>query len=315
MPSRYVITIPEVLSSYEFYRNVLFEYNEIKRNTQYEDVELLLDFSRTRAVVSLVIPNLLCLGYDWYRHSGNKALIYLTDSIGSANIKNYFINIGFIEMTERFSLFRFWGNPYGGRSGVDMDPLNTTLYFDAESTTDGVNQGVLRILKPFFDRYCSNFECYKDANSINYQNTLLRFLTSIINNSCYYGRSFSFTTLHANYSKRLIYISSSDWGGGYMSTIGQELKCTSEYDSIFAAAYKNQDTPFYGLYNVIVNVLESNGKIRFHSNDTQVVFTHNNLRKFQENRLKNDKSFLEYNVRRKLSLNGVHIEIEFPMDI
>ena len=68
------------------------------------------------------------------------------------------------------------------------------------------------------------------------------------------------------------------------------------------------------MYNVIRRVLEYDGKVRIHSNNVQIIFTPRILKSFLNEKLFDDNGFETYNVKRNLPFEGVHIEIELPLE-
>lgn len=306
------INIPKDLTSYGFYNNVLAEINKIERK---EEQEIILDFSETYRIEALVVPNLLCLGYEIREKFGERAKIFIPDVSYSGGLKNYMNEIGFIKYAKKYSLFEFILPPDGGMLGKRIDPICGTLYFDTQNSIDEINRGVKFGIAPFAEQYLKKFEnihVYDD--SIYYRNDITEFLTEMIMNCKMHAKSFSFTTMHAKYSINKIYISVSDFGCGFYNTIGLLEECKDEVEAILAGVYKRKTSKVYGLYNVIRRVLEYNGKVRIHSNNTQIIFTPRILDNFIARKLFEDSSFEKYNIKKGLSFSGVHIEIELPLE-
>lgn len=207
----YFIEMPRDLTSYEFYTHVLPIRNEI----EYKESDIILDFSRTFKVEPLVIPNLLCFGYELGIRNGNVPKIYFPDTSYSGEVKNYLNEIGFFHYANKYGLFEFCSSPYSGLTGKKIDPICGTLYFDTENTVDEINRGVELCIAPFADEYLYKFECIRsDLDQTYYVNDITEFLSEIIMNCKQHAHSFSFTTLHAKYSAKKIYISVSDFGCG-----------------------------------------------------------------------------------------------------
>lgn len=108
------IDVPRDLTSYEFYNNLLMQREE---RIVTEEQDIILDFSRTYRIEPLVVPNMLCFGYEFRKKYGNVAKIYIPDISYSGELKNYMNEIGFIKYAERFGLFEFITSPYGGLQG------------------------------------------------------------------------------------------------------------------------------------------------------------------------------------------------------
>lgn len=159
------------------------------------------------------------------------------------------------------------------------------------------------------------FECIRsDLDQTYYVNDITEFLSEIIMNCKQHAHSFSFTTLHAKYSAKKIYISVSDFGCGFLNTIASDLYCKDEVEAILCGVYKRKESKVYGLYNIIRRVLEYNGKVRIHSNSEQLIFTPKILTSFLKNELLKNDNFKKYNIKRNVPFSGVHIEIELPLE-
>lgn len=305
----YYIELPRELTSYEFYNNLLEQKRgfDLKKGD-----EVILDFSKTQEMEPLTIPNMLCLGYELKKICDRAASVYIPDVSYSGKIKNYLKQINFLEYSEHFGLYNFLSSPYGGMAGKQIDPLCGTLYFDAGMSTDEISRGIRFCIDPFVDYYLYRFqntiECEK---KIYYENDITEFLKEMITNCKIHAKSFSFATLQARYSLNKIYIAVSDYGYGFSSTIGNSC---DELSAIFEGVYKRKYSKVYGLYNVIRRVLTYGGKVRIHSNNTQVIFTPRILSQFIAGILLENESFRRFNIKKNLSFNGVHIEIELPLE-
>lgn len=306
------INIPRDLTSYEFYNDVLEKIKKVKRE---EEQEIILDFSETYRIEALIVPNMLCLGYELREKFGKVTKIFIPDITYSGELKNYMNEIGFIKNAKKFRLYEFVFPPDGGLTGKKIDPICGTLYFDTQNSIDEINRGVKFGIAPFAEQYLSKFESVRVYNdNVFYENDITEFLTEMIINCKIHAKSFSFTTMHAKYSNNKIYIAVSDFGCGFYNTIGLSEKCKDEVEAILAGVYKRKSSKVYGLYNVIRRVLEYNGKVRIHSNNAQVIFTPRTLKNFVEGKLFDDNSFKKYNIKRELPFSGVHIEIELPLE-
>lgn len=305
------IEIPKDLTSYEFYNSVVKEVNYKVSN----GCKIVLDFSKTFRVEPLVIPNLLCMGYFLQQKYNSKAIVDIPDTSYASGVKNYLNQIDFIEYVNKYSLYDFLTTPYGGVYGKEIDPICGTQYFDPEYSDAEIFRGIEESILPFADEYLYKFlKMEQRGNKIYYVNEIVEFLTEIIINCKIHAMSFSFTTLHAKYSAKMIYISVSDMGGGFSNTIDNRKENTKEVEAILYGVYKRRESKVYGLYNVIRRVLEFNGKVRIHSNNAQIIFTPRILDSFISGRIYQDVTFKKYNIKEQLPFDGVHIEIELPLE-
>jgi len=306
------IEIPRDLTSYEFYNTILPQREKIQISGLQE---IILDFSETYRVEPLVIPNLLGLGYEIKRKYRKNAQIYIPEISRAGKLKNYLNQIGFVNYTQKYGLYEFISSPYGGLEGKKIDPMCGTLYFDVNNSLDDICREVKYYISPFSERYLHNFESMRENDQgIYYSNEITDFLEEIIINSKIHAESFSFTTLHAKYSLGKIYIATSDFGCGFYNTIGRSKNCKDDIESIFAGIYKRKNNKVYGLYNVIKRVLEYGGKFRIHSNKSQIIFTPRVLEEYIHERLLFHESFRKYNIKSNIMFDGVHVEIELPLE-
>lgn len=313
---RAIIDFPKDLTSFEFYNNIITQQIKIEECNLGNDLEeIILDFSKICKIEPLVIPNLLCLGYRIRKIFNKIAMIYIPNTNYSGLIKNYLNEIGFIEYVQKYNLFDFNDSPYNGLEGKKIDPLCGTLYFDLNYTQGDIRRGVDYYVKPFAESYLVDFNTMFNTNQgLYFGNEIAEFLEEIISNCNRHAKSFSFTTLHAKHSTKIIYISVSDYGCGFGKTVNSEASQNNEVNAIFTGIYKRKNSKVYGLYNVIRRVLELNGKVRIHSKDTQLIFTPRVLSRFLNETLPTDESFKKYNIKSGIPFNGVHIEIELPLE-
>lgn len=300
-----IIDIPYDFTSYEFYSNILPQIS-ISRNEDF-----MLDMSFTRRIEPLVIPNLLCLGYGIKKQQGIIPKLLIPDTATGGLIRNYLNEISFTKYATRAGLFEFIQDPYGGMEGKKIDPICGTLIFNASDNKEYIHRGVDMCISPFSEEYLSRFQIYDDTQ-YRYMNEITEFLEEILINCKVHAKSFSITTLHANYSAKKIYISVSDVGRGFLNTSEEHI--TNEKEAILIGVYKRRQSKIYGLYNVIRRVLDYDGKVRIHSNDTQIIFTKRLLESFIEGKLEKMDSFEKYNVKKTAQFDGVHVEIELPLE-
>ena len=301
-----IIDIPRDLTSYDFFASVLPQIV----NT--EEIKIMLDMSNTKRIEPLVIPNLLCLAYKVKIGAQKRLILSIPDTVSGGMVKKYLYEIGFTKYANRFGLFDFQYNPYGGLEGKQIDPICGTLVFNADDSKDVIYRGVDRCITPFSEVYLSRFQIFDTEQSI-FINEITEFLEEILLNCKIHAKSFSITTLHANYSSKKIYIAVSDIGCGFLGSLEKET-IHDEREAILEGVYKRKDSKIYGLFNVIRRVLDYGGKVRIHSNDTQIIFTPRIKNEFIFGKLQNLDSFQKYNVKNTAYYDGVHIEIEMPLE-
>lgn len=301
-----IIDIPRDLTSYEFFSNVLPAIVNAKEQ------ELMLDMSNTKRIESLVVPNLLCLAYREKIEANKRLTLSIPDTVSGGMVRNFLNEIGFTEYAYKFGLFDFQYSPYGGLEGKQIDPICGTLIFNADDSKDTIYRGVDRCITPFSERYLARFQIY-DSQQCIFINEITEFLEEILLNCKIHAKSFSITTMHANYSSKKIYIAVSDIGCGFLSSLDiSELH--DEKEAILVGVYKRKDSKIYGLFNVIRRVLDYGGKVRIHSNDIQIIFTPRIKNHFIKGELQLLDSFAKYNVKSTAHFDGVHIEIEMPLE-
>lgn len=315
--SQKVILVPQYLSSFEFYNNILMQVRNILVHGGSD--EIIFDFSSTSKIEPLTIPNLLCLGFWIKSKSTNSPCIRIPYTFEADILKSYLNNIGFLDLSTRYEIYHFEEFPYSGIDSRKIDPLCGTLLFNSNDNIDSVIRGISYYIDPFSDKYLKKFDVsilrsIYDENQL-FKNEMSQFIFELIVNSQNHGKSFSFTTLHAKYSTKSIYISVSDCGKGFLRSVVDEdnMDVNSEMDAIIYGIYKRNSSKIYGLFNVIRRVLELSGKVRIHSNNTQIIFTERILDAFINKKLTNDSGFHKYNVKHDVLFPGVHIELEIPM--
>jgi len=306
------IDVPVKLTSFEFYNNLLPKSQNVEINNSQS---IIIDFSQTDNVSPLVIPNLLCLGRILYSKHQNSAKIYIPETMQAGIVKNYFNEIGFTNYADRFGAYEFINPPLNGLDGAKINPLCNTLYFAADYTRDEISRIIDNYVAPFSEAYLSDFSEYLTFNNgmCDQINLIRFFLNEMIINCNEHASSISFMTMHARYSDKVVYVSVSDIGPGFINTIGKETGCKDELEAILKGVYKRQHVRDYGLFNVILLIIQNGGKVRIHSNTTQVIFTKRLLQKYKENRLLYSQDFNRFNVKKTSYFRGVHLEIEIPL--
>lgn len=322
-----IIEIPRYLTSSEFYNSILKKIN-MMINYHRSNNPIILDFSETVKVEPLVIPNLLCLGRMVMGESGTHMVIRIPETLQAEKLKCYLYEIGFFDLAQN-NIFNFESNPLTGIRGKSIDPLCGTLFFDKSLSRNDIINAISGYVAPFSEQYLENYNVYSEKDE-SYVNKVDHFLYEIIDNCRVHGNSDSILTLHARYSDRKIYVAISDIGGGFFNSwFNQSVeedndnrdvenfllngrKPKSELETILCGVYKRRKSKIYGLYNIIVQTLELDGKIRVHSNNTQVLFTPRLHGAIVDGKILQNDSFYQWNVKEHLEFRGVHIEMEIP---
>lgn len=320
-----VIQISRHLTSAEFYDVVLKEVNHLKY-VHREDNPIILDFSITEKVEPLVIPNLLFLGKKINGETGTRMVIRIPETAKAGKLKFYMNEIDFLELAKN-NIYDFEEDPYNGMDGKKIDPICGSLFFSKKLTKAEIINGILGYVSPFTEKYLDKYIEYSYEEKM-YINKIDHFLYEIVDNSRIRGISDSFMTIQARYSDRKIYISVADAGVGFLQSWNinekeDDAKNVENYllgnrppkdelEAILCGVYKRSSSRVYGLYSILKQTLELQGKMRIHSNTTQIIFTQRILDSLENKELLNNNNFLQWNVRREVPFRGVHIELEIP---
>ncbi len=319
------ISVSKKLTSSNFYNYLLKNVMFMKRYHTSEN-PIVLDFSETQKIEPLVIPNLLCLGKLIMGESGTKMVIRIPETIEGGKLRFYMDQVGFARLADN-KIFEYESSPYNGMEGKPIDPLCGSLYFSEKLTRNEIINAINGFVTPFSEQYLQNYLEYSEDDD-DYINKVDHFLYEIVDNCRIHGESGAFLTIHARYSDRQIYISISDLGKGFFESWNNRVKSdsdkkteelllqgnspTNEFEAILCGVYKRIHSKVYGLYNITRQTLELNGKVRIHSNNTQVVFTPKILSPLLSNSLLRHDDFLRWNKNEQLEFEGVHIEMEIP---
>lgn len=312
-----IIYVNKYLTSAEYYNALLPEIQILLR--YYDKIsEVILDFSGTFKIEPNVIPNLLCLGRVIQSLIEKNAIIRIPDTFEGGKLKNYLYQIRFIQLAK--DIFDFESNPYTGFDGKAIDPLCGTVYFDEKVTEDKIGFEFDRLVGPFAEKYLLDYNkiCLENGQV---ENNIVNLLKELAANAVEHGKSHSYTTVHAKYSKNMIYIAISDGGIGFKQSCQGEhaeelarkkLNIVNEVEAILYCIYMRKESKIFGLYTVIKDTISNGGTVRIHSNDSQVIFTKRIENQFRNETLLQDNTFWKYNVRHNLEFSGTHIEIEIP---
>lgn len=330
------IQAPVYLDSDKFYS--YYFLGKINTVSLADNQNLILDFSNTRRIDPTVIPNLLIMGKKIKEDFGKKAMLYLPETLEMGYLKNYLEQISFIEYVNKFDLYEFLYDPYGGLIGKKIDPLCKTVYFDGNqeySSYDMIRARINQKIKPFADKYLSTFEhlVISEKGEGDYQNDIVEIIYEMNKNCLDYSGSASFTTIHSRYKDDTINISISDIGRGFKKSFiekkndrDRSLKYSAYQLQLLEENYKDELTAIigginwqkkskiYGLFGVIREVLKYHGIVRIHSNDTMVIFTEEYIGDLENETLLTNKQFRKENVKENIKFDGVHIEIVIPLE-
>lgn len=346
----HTIQIDEYFTSYKFYHSLLpqlslYARSKIKRN-------ILFDFTNTKRVSSLVIPNLLCVGYIINTNYNFSPTIFVPDNSNSDNIRDFLHDIGFVQLARNYGLFTFTPSIDYGKSHRILDPLCQTHEFnpnlDNEDDESVIRTEVSRHFRDFFRTLLPDFNCALQSavgaeKYLFLGNIAEDICAQLIYNSITHGNSFAFMSAEVNHAAEKIYISIADCGIGFKKCINTQIEhgqepferrrkmMSDELEAIVNAIFvraEEEHNQIYGIYPLINRVLGLNGTVRIHSVDTQLILTksmqiklavaadnRSNIAQIRQTFLKlmRDKKANTYNVYTNMKCGGVHIEIELPL--
>ncbi len=338
-----IIQVPKFLTSAVFYKILVKQIN-FQRPYHRNSNPMILDFSETSQIEPLAVSNLLCMGKLILGETGTKIVVRIPETFQAGELKFYMNEIGFTKYAYGSEgVFEFETSPYNGLKGKKIDPLSGTMRFSADLTKSQVASGINGFLKPFAEQYLKSYMEYSEEEG-GYINKIEHFLRETVNNCCEKGKSDSFMTIHARYRDRKIYMAISDTGRGFLQSwnetekdiekIEDEAKKREEKEAVEAAERllldgrkpkneleailcglnKRKTSKIYGLSSVIKETLKSNGLIRIHSNNVQMIFTPKwkDAILEQPRTLMQNYGFQKYNTIGDLEFKGAHIEIEIP---
>lgn len=311
-----VIHIGSVLSSSFFYSSIL---SGVIFALRYHDriENIILDFSETKNIEPIVIPNLLCLGRETKILLGSPIILRIPDTAEGGMLKNYLNEIDFIRLSK--DVFDYETDPYTGITGKTIDPLCGTIYTDEQATEDEIYRKVHYHIEPFSEKYLKRYDVFNENTEQN-ENLIIHFLEELIMNARFHSGSYSYATMHARYSNHMIYIAVSDTGIGMLRSCIEEHRkelenrniiLHNEYDALRYCLSYRKESDIFGLNAITKKVLKSKGIIRYHSNDTRLNFMSNEYNAVD--RVSQDLAGLPpFFTQNGLRFGGAHIEIEIP---
>ncbi len=333
--------IAKNLSSREFYK-MINVFDEILR----PDETVVLDFSEVTRIDSVVIPNLLLAGKYIETKTGNIPFIRLGDNLNTGYIKNYLSRINFYELSTAYYFFEDEEAKYNGMVGKEMDRCNTTQRFEFSRGQEEAMRRLYYGLLPYISKYLKIFhsdeplEIYRINDDKRYNNFIAFFLNEMIDNSFRYSKTDNIITVQTNYKKKRIYLSASDLGKGFLGAMldskhmdekGNFLdqdgtgdpginilnhRPNNMEEALIIGIYKRMHSKKHGLYNIVDEVLQMNGTVRIHSVDKQIILTGRLKEEFKTGEFSQKyENYRDYNIVTTKSFNGVHCEIELPLDV
>lgn len=321
------------ISSFQFY-NML---GDIQRLLKWNGTEeILLDFTEVEMVDALAIPNLIFLGKYIRDKTGYIPYIRLGEDVQAGRLKKYLNDINFYNVSTPFFLYENGENgKYGGMSGIDMDPRNTTQYFSLRGKKEKVEEEMIRRiyfeLLPFMKRYLKQYDIENMKNvdvlseEVFKNNVVTNLIKQMMSNCIEHAESDAVITMQANHKKKKVYVAVSDQGKGFMKAILEKPIALSdgydvlkrpprnELEGIYAGIYKRKNVKEYGLYNMIETTLTYDGTVRIHSNNIRLVLTPKWLKEFSTEGIINSYSLEKYNIMKTREWQGAHLEIELPL--
>lgn len=312
-----IIYMNQYLSSAEFFKSVLQEVQVVLKYYDKID-EVIFDFSGTYKIEPNVIPNLLCVGKIMKNLLGYPVLIRIPETFRGGRLKNYLNEIDFLKLSQ--GIYEYESDPYTGFDGKNIDPLCGTRFFKKNTEKQEIERVTKDFVGSFAEKYLKKYDKINLDTGVK-ENIIVHFLQELIYNAVSHGDSESYTTLHAKYSEHTIFIAISDRGRGFLKSCEEEHKeelekvgknIRNEYEAINYCIFLREKSRIFGLNAIIRSTLEYGGKVRIHSNDSQIIFTPRIIRLFEKNELLSDDNFLKYNLKKNLEFSGTHIELEIP---
>lgn len=336
------------MTSYRFYHELLPQLRIYARKR--ETTPILFDFTETKGVSPLVIPNLLCLGYIIHANYDHIPTIHVPDNSASDDLRAYLHDIDFVALAKNFELFQFTDAIDYSFAPSILDPLCATHEFNTEANGNNDESVVRSRIQDHFGNFFKKYlwgSKYTPKNAteekqgeFSYNNLVENLCTQMVCNSLEHGKSFAFMTAQINFTFGKIFLSIADCGIGFKASINHQIehrmvpfdrrnqKMRNELEAIVNAVFARANE-IYGIYEPIKRVLDLNGIVRIHSVDTRLILTenqsmnleiashgHDDIKRARESflRLLCDPStgLLRRNVETGIKCGGTHIEIEIP---
>ena len=339
--SDYAIRIEGGFTTSVFYNYVLKELHKCLSGNR--ESRVVFDFTKTKYVDALVIPNLLCVGYILKEHNGKTPIVATIDEslyVSNSSVLKYLREIGFVHYCEKYGLFEIHGFEKNTMSLIPE--YCATFCFDNEDISkDSIAREITKKSYNLFKNHLTNH--FDEDDIFGYGNKFAKFGAELCKNSSIHGDSFSFMTIQSYIRRQTVSIAVSDCGHGFYNSLSNRIANSIEshqlltiddssfldeksenltLHSIIECAFYRYFDSVYGLWDIAKTVLSDGGLIRIHSSDSRIIFTPETFRFISVFDKREDlrdyliKKFLKsknYRYHQNLKYRGVHIEIEMPM--
>ena len=346
------------LTSFVFFNDILFQTNRILDSGSPSTI--VFDFSYVETINPLMIPNFLCLGLKCRSKRFIPFLIVPSSLSSKYNIIGYLYDLGFKQISDQYKIFDLEENLWGGFD--HYEDLDATLMCYKQFDDDEKIKCRVKIA-PILRGIDYGFGV--DVTDV------YGLIEELVENSIDHGNSLAFLSVTYTKKYKLLQISESDMGMGLYSSLDYRTKrwpvvfdpnrpvdpsiveCITMLMKIAKEDYENRNVysilcailfrckiddkmvrqTIYGIFSVFYSVLNKEGTIRLHSNDTQVILTNNHAKYFKD--VNNGKRTItesmtalaksiiasgknsdisKSNLRKGLNLSGVHFEIDLKIN-
>ena len=241
----YVIAVEGTLTSFVFYNEVVAQLH----NYFAEDnpSRILFDFSRTKRIDPLVLPNLLCAGFLITKYRNVPAKIFVPGNLEFKPLRTFLNRTRFVELSREYGLFEFDESISGGleeqafsstlnrlevfhivyktpdsEDAPDQDEFGRVI--DVETTRRDAFETLKSSFAPFINEFIAKSadkKILQDREGIS--NNLLSFGRELVENALLHGRSFCFLNMqYSSANGKQIKISISDCGMGFKDSLNMD---------------------------------------------------------------------------------------------
>lgn len=243
------------LTSYVFYQSILPKIHHFLEDikAKQSNEELYIDFSNTRNIDPLVIPILLCGGFQYKKTCGKLINVFVPMNLSSIPLKDFLHSSGFINIAQKYNLFRFDDSIYGGISKKQMS-LNRTEVFHLEKNDDNsidvprtISTAFYRLNKiaiPFVNTFLEYSSIDSKKEKELYEKQILDVCNELVINALLHGRSFCFLNMQYLNNKstgKLIKISIADYGIGFKNSINYDIMRAKRITQIRETEGENEE--------------------------------------------------------------------------
>lgn len=356
------ISFNNTVTSYKIYSEVLPQIYKIYNNKinllQLETLQF--DLYEIDDIDSLAIPLLISIAENLRKDLKKitlilpykikpKSILYLYGFTKNEYLRNLFsidkneiggIDLDLLYINTRLEILDYYKT---GKSKENIEyELNT--FFNNQARSDNKN-GLIRFLQNIDTKYLFDKNSYyKQEEELtwilkNVFSSIYKVCIEFIINACYHGKTKCYFLYRYEKEYNKVFFSITDTGQGLVNSFNNNKhdlffvnnKEYNNYDKdllyiIEAVSYRYHKKGF-GIYDVAQIITSLNGKIRYHYNTTQCLFTYDLFKKVKdkydfseiieiyqkelENKEKSDK----YRKARKTTeFKGVHVEIELQLE-